>query len=73
MIKKLDTGEYVASSHNVWIPGVFEDERTAKYAFKFKNRDLQKLQNKKNLTDKVIRFKDLQKLRIEIQSRPFEK
>ena len=63
MIYKTNEGGYVASSNNMWIHGCFEDERTAKYAFKFKNEQLQKLQDEKNKTTRIITFKDLQDLR----------
>jgi len=66
MIYKTDNGTYVASSSQVWIPGCFEDERTAKYAFKFTDEQLQNLQNEKNKTTHIITFTDLQKLRREL-------
>ena len=62
MIYKTDDGSYIASSNHVWVPGCFEDERTAKYAFKFTNEQLQKLQDEKNKTTHIITFKDLQDL-----------
>lgn len=63
MIYKVDDGGFVASSSGVWIPGSYEDERAAKYAFKFTDEQLQKLQDKKNKTTHVITFEDLQSLR----------
>ena len=62
MIYKVENG-YVASSNGVWIPGCFECERTAKYAFKFNDEHLQRLQDEKNKTTKIITFDDLQRLR----------
>lgn len=63
MIHKTDDGSYVISSGQVWVSGVFEDARTANYAFRFKNAELEKLQEKKNETTHTITFKDLQELR----------
>lgn len=68
MIYKTDDGTYVISSNQVWIPGCFEDERTAKYAFKFTDSQLQKLQDEKNKTTHIITFTDLQKLRRELNA-----
>ena len=34
MIKKVEHG-YVIASRGVWLPGCFEDARTARYAFRF--------------------------------------
>ncbi len=64
MIHKVDGG-YVISSHQVWIPGFYEDERSAKYAFKFKNEDLQKLM--KVVAPNPITFEMLQNLRKKYQ------
>ena len=60
MIYKTENG-YVISSGHVWIPGAYDSERAAKYAFRFPDKELQELQNKKNPT--LITFKDLQELR----------
>jgi hypothetical protein len=66
MIHKTDNGVYVISSYHLWLPGVYEDRRTANYAFRFKNEQLQKLQDEKNKTSGVITFKDLRKLKKQI-------
>jgi hypothetical protein len=63
VIFKVDGG-YVISSNNVWLPGSYESERAAKYAFKFSSRVLQRLQDKANERaggeGGVITFADLQ-------------
>lgn len=41
-------GGYVASSRGVWIPGVFEDERTARFAFRLPDAVLHQLQQEAN-------------------------
>ena len=41
-------GEFVASSRGVWIPGVFEDERTARFAFRLADDVLIRLQQAAN-------------------------
>lgn len=63
MIHKTDDGTFVVSSKSSWIPGCFDSERAAKYAFRFTIFQLQKLQNEKNKTSGVITFKDLQELK----------
>ncbi len=66
MIHKVEDG-FVISSDEVWRPGCYKDERTAKYAFRFKDEDLQKLQDE--ITPEVITFEMLQALR---KSKNFE-
>lgn len=39
---------YVISSGHVWMPGSYEDERTARYAFRFEDGQLRKLQDEAN-------------------------
>lgn len=39
---------YVISSHEVWLPGCYESERAAKYAFRFSYEDLYNLQESVN-------------------------
>lgn len=65
MIHQGDDGTCVAASGGVWIPGCFEDQRTARYAFRFTDAVLQRLQDRKNAeqpdgTGGVITFTDLQ-------------
>lgn len=68
MITQTDEGSYVVSSHRVWVPGIYDTERTARYALRFNDWDLQLLQDKINAgeTDwrkRVITFEMLQELR----------
>ena len=63
MIYKTDDGSYLISSGGTWLSGAYEDERTAKYAFRFNESDLRILQEEKNKTTKIITFVDLQELR----------
>ena len=58
---------FVISSHQVWMPGAYDTERTARYAFRFKDRELQQLQDEANKRnggfDGVITMDDLKKLK----------
>jgi hypothetical protein len=67
-IFKHGDGQYVIGSGGLWLPGVYEDERTAKYAFRFPNADLRQLQDRVNAKERdeekrVITFVMLQELR----------
>lgn len=66
MIYKVDLPNeppvYVISSGHVWIPGRYEDERAARYAFRFSNASLQALQDSVN-PGGIITFAMLQALR----------
>ena len=68
MIYKNNDNTFCASSNNTWIPGIYADERAAKYAFRFSNQELQNLQNEKNKTDGIITFSDLQILRLKLKN-----
>ena len=68
MIYKNDDNTFCISSRKVWIPGIYADEKTAKYAFKFPNSELQNLQDEKNKTNSIISFSDLQILRIKLKN-----
>ena len=60
MIYKVDGG-YVISSRRVWMPGIYECERAAKYASKFSDDVLSELNHRINIKeDRSISFKDLQ-------------
>jgi len=63
-VTKTETGEYVVSSRRVWLPGVYESERAAKYATRFDELTLHGLQKAANErgggTGGVITFADLQ-------------
>lgn len=54
---------FVISSGGVWLPGCYEDERTAKYAFRFTDDVLQRLQDDANAREGhykgVITYGDL--------------
>ena len=63
MIYKLEDGTYVISSHQVWMPGVYDTERTANYAFKFSDEELHSLGKDENGGWKLITFEDLQELK----------
>ena len=67
-IFKVKEGTYVIGSGGVWLPGIYESERAARYAFRFPDDQLRKLQDKINekepIEDKrVIAFAMLQELR----------
>ncbi|MCU1326163.1 MAG: hypothetical protein JWN34_1533 [Bryobacterales bacterium] len=47
-IHKTSSGGYVISSRRTWLPGSYADERTARYAFRFKDEELQALQDSVN-------------------------
>lgn len=55
-IYKVDN-EFVISSNRVWRPGVYDSEKTAKYAFRFTDKELSSFGNK------PITFKDLKELK----------
>lgn len=65
-VRKVDD-TFVISSNQVWLPGRYESERTAKYAFRFSDEVLQALQTEANKlvggVGGVITFADLQKAR----------
>lgn len=61
MIHKLDNGQYVIASGGAWVPGSYESERAAKYAFRFPNEVLQRLQD--SVSPGAITFKMLQEAR----------
>ncbi len=61
-------GSFVISSHHCWREGVYDSARTARYAFRFSDEQLKKLQDKVNSEnanpdDRVITFEMLQELR----------
>jgi hypothetical protein len=45
MIHECDDGTYCISSHRVWMPGVYESKKAARYAFQFDEAILRRLQN----------------------------
>jgi len=46
MVHKLLGNQFVISSGGAWLPGVYETEKAAHYAFQFDNTSLQKLQDR---------------------------
>lgn len=64
MIHKVDGG-YVISSHRIWLPGYYDSEQTARYAFKFPDKELRNLQESKILNP--ITMDDLRVLRKSIK------
>jgi hypothetical protein len=63
MIHKVGDG-FVISSGGTWLPGSYESERAARYAFRFSADDLQRLQDAANARgDGTITFADLQATR----------
>lgn len=66
VIHKINNG-FAISSGNVWLPGCYDSERAAKYAFRFLDEELQQLQNKVNtrepdVSKRMISFEMLQEL-----------
>jgi len=66
MIRKVGNA-YVISSNQVAAPGCYDSERAAKYAFRFRDQDLQLLQDHVNESEadhekRVISFEMLQSL-----------
>lgn len=56
---------FVISSGGMWLPGCYTTERAARYALRFPNETLQKLQDRANdrnadFDKRVITFEDLQ-------------
>ena len=43
MIRELESGSYVISSRQAWLPGVYDSERTARFAFRFPDATLRGL------------------------------
>ena len=52
-IHKTDYGDYVIASYRVWRPGVYDTERAAKYAFRFSDEVLERLQDEVGRENKI--------------------
>jgi len=68
MIHQLPEGQFVISSHRVWIPGAYDTRATAQYAFQFCDEILDQLQYEANVGKpefNVITMADLKKARKE--------
>ena len=50
MIQPVEGG-FVISSHDMWLPGVYADERAARYAFQFSNEHLSRLNATRGIGD----------------------
>lgn len=50
MIHPYDDGTFAISSHRAWLPGIYDSERSARYAFRFGDTALQAL------SDRICRF-----------------
>lgn len=59
MIHAADDGTFVISSHQCWMPGVYESKQAARYAFQFSDSALRKLQN--DSEEGVITMDDLKR------------
>jgi hypothetical protein len=66
MIHKTHLG-YVISASQVWLPGLYADERAAKYAFRFPDEALVELQG--NDPSRAITFEELQEFQRELKQR----
>jgi hypothetical protein len=47
-IHKTDDGVFVIASGGSWLPGAYEDKRTARFAFRLPNETLSRLQRAAN-------------------------
>lgn len=60
-------GHYVISAYEVWVPGAYESERAARYAFRFTNEELTAAQDEANAraggVGGVITFEQLRETR----------
>lgn len=56
---------YVISSRGVWLPGVYDTRKTAKYASQFTYQQLAQLEESED-PYKVITFEDLKKFKQEL-------
>lgn len=71
MIHKIDhggshNGKYLISSHKQWLPGIFEDEKAARYALQFSNDALETLAHRIcawSTEDRTITTEDLRAYR----------
>ena len=70
MIYPVENG-YVISSHHVWLPGVYDTEKAARYAFRFPNETLEALSNRIchiNGENRNITKDDLRKTQAELSN-----
>lgn len=60
MIERLDSGAYVIGSGGRWLPGIYADERAARYAFRFADEVLVRVRDEQ---DRPVTFEDLRAAR----------
>lgn len=66
MIHVLDDGTHVISSRGMWLPGNYDSDQSARYAFRFRNEVLQELQERichKDGENRAITMDDLRAAR----------
>lgn len=55
MIYPLKDGSgYVISSQKTWLPGIYDSEKTARYAFRLTNQEMESLSNEHVIITKDI-------------------
>ncbi len=73
-IHKNDDGTCVVSSKGTWLPGIFEDERTARLAFRLSDEVLLQLQEEANAraggTGGLLTWGDLARASEQARARP---
>ena len=63
MIYRIRDNEFTVSSHGTWLPGVYEDSRTARFALRIAINDLASLwEEVKNRESNVISWGDLARI-----------
>jgi hypothetical protein len=45
VIYKTEAGDYVISSRGMWLPGTYDSERTARFAFRFSDETLARIRD----------------------------
>lgn len=73
MIRKLDNGVRVISSRGMWLPGSYDSDQSARYAFRFSDQVLQELQERichKDGENRAITMDDLRAAKSSAQAMP---
>lgn len=60
-VYRCDNGEWVIASKGVWLPGAYEDERAAKFAFRLPDVELEVLRVMSNQRGSPITWGDIAK------------
>lgn len=55
---------FVISSGGVWLPGCYDNAKTARYAYQFSDETLRALQDRANRENRVITLADLREARL---------